>query len=77
MGNFEALLYNLIIDGKHTNRFILVSICKKKLRETEEEIVKYYNELMYRDCICDVVILGCDLPKSTKFYTIKILGDNP
>ena len=64
-----------MIDDKHTNRFVLVCLCNDKLKETEENIVKYYNELLNRDRICDIVILGLNLSEPRKFHTVKVLGD--
>ena len=65
-----------MIDDVHTNRFILVCICNNQLKETEEYIVKNYNDLLNQDRICDVVILGINLPEPTNFHTVKVLGEN-
>lgn len=64
-----------MIDGKRTNRFVLVCICNNQFKETEEDIVKYYNELLNDDRICDVVILGINLSEPKNFRTVKVLGD--
>ena len=63
-----------MIDGKHTNRFILVFL-SNELKEMEENIMKYYNDYIWRGRSCDIIILCIDPPRSTKFHTIKLLGD--
>lgn len=66
-----------MIDGNHTNRFIVVCICNKELITDQKEIMKQYVDYVYRDRVCDIVILGVNLPKLMKFHTIKVLGDSP
>ena len=65
-----------MIDDKHTNRFVLVCLCNDKLKETEEHIVKNYNDLLNRDRICDVVIFCINSPEPAAFHTVKVLGEN-
>ena len=46
MFSHKCLFYNVMVDGKHTNKFILVCACNKKLQETNSDIEEYYNECM-------------------------------
>ena len=66
-----------MVDGKHTNRFILVCICNKELKETKKNIEEYYSKLLNEDHVCDVILFCINLPESKEFHKIKVLGNDP